>query len=218
MRRCTSILKYMFQGRIHIGYAVKGCARHMANPNEKTCRIVKRIARYLRMHPRRGNHYKRQVEPEGSSTYSDSDWAGCVSTRKSTSGGVIMRGAHVIKHGSRTQSGIALSPGEAELYALGKASSETPGMTQMVKEMGIQQTGTSYTDSSAAKGTGSRVGSGRLKHVETNTFWVQEKAARGDLIHKKVARQHNITDMLTHQWEVKTGEPILFQFNMCHLG
>ena len=92
-----------------------------------------------------------------------------------------MRGQHVIKHWSKTQSGIALSSGEAELYAPVKASIETLGMARLIKEMGIVQTGSLYTDSSAAKGTVSRIGSGRLKHVETNLFWVQEKAARGEL-------------------------------------
>ena len=49
---------------------------------------------------------------------------------------------------------------------------------KMIKEMGRAQTSTLYTDSSAAKGTDSRVGSGRLKHVETNLFWVQENGRK----------------------------------------
>ena len=41
--------------------------------------------------------------------YSDSDWAGCRVTGKSTSGGVLMKGAHFIKSWSRTQQCVTLS-------------------------------------------------------------------------------------------------------------
>ena len=35
--------------------------------------------------------------------YSDSDWAGCLKTRKSTSGGALMLGGHCIKSWSTAQ-------------------------------------------------------------------------------------------------------------------
>ena len=116
-----------------------------------------------------------------------------------------MRGSHVIKHWSKTQAGIALSSGEAELYALIKSSIETIGVQHLIKELGYEHTGNLYTDSTAAKGTVSRTGSARLKHVETNLFWIQEKAASGQLRYGKVARSNNIADMLTHHWDLKVG-------------
>ena len=50
--------------------------------------------------------------------YSDSDWAGCLRTRRSTSGGVMMLGNGVVKTWSNTQTTIAQSSGEAEYYAI----------------------------------------------------------------------------------------------------
>ena len=47
---------------------------------------------------------------------------------------------------------MALSSGEAELYALVKASVEMLGLRNLEKEMGLELKGTLYTDSSAAKG------------------------------------------------------------------
>ena len=81
---------------------------------------------------------------------------------------------HIIKHWARTQPGVALSSGEAELYALVKASTETLGVKSLYKELGQEMEGVILTDSSAARGTVLRQGSGRLKHVELNTFWVQD--------------------------------------------
>ena len=43
----------------------------------------------------------------------DSDWAGCVGTRRSTSGGVMKLGMHTVKTWASTQASVALSSGEA---------------------------------------------------------------------------------------------------------
>ncbi len=56
--------------------------------------------------------------------YSDSDWAGCLRTRRSTSGGVMTLDHSTVGHWSRTQAVVALSSGEAEYYALSHASVE----------------------------------------------------------------------------------------------
>ena len=61
-------------------------------------------------------------------TYSDADWAGCKATRKSTIGGCIMVGNHNVKGWSKTQTLVALSSGESELYAILKAAAETLGI------------------------------------------------------------------------------------------
>ena len=92
MRRVIAIMNYISQDRMDIGYAVKEVARMMANPTQRTSRTVKRLARYLAEHPRCATLYRWQCEPENFTTYSDSDWAGCVWTRRSTTGGVLLRG------------------------------------------------------------------------------------------------------------------------------
>ena len=55
---------------------------------------------------------------EGVECYTDTVWAGCARTRKSTSGGCLMLGQHLIKAWSATQASIALSSGEAEYYGV----------------------------------------------------------------------------------------------------
>ena len=85
----------------------------------------------------------------------DSDWAGDVNNRRSTSGGLILLGGHLIQHWSKLQSTISLSSGEAELNSSVKGVSECIGMYELWKEwhagrdIGIQLN----VDSSAAKGT-----------------------------------------------------------------
>ena len=66
--------------------------------------------------------YKRQGRVKGINTQVDTDHAGCLRTRKSTSGGVLKLGSHVIRTWSHTQSVIALSSGEAEYYGMVKGA------------------------------------------------------------------------------------------------
>ena len=59
------------------------------------------------------------------------DRAGCISTRTSTQGGVIMFRGHCIKSYSTTQGIIALSLGEAEFHGVVKAASIALGHRSM---------------------------------------------------------------------------------------
>ena len=54
--------------------------------------------------------------------FNDSDWAGCLGTRISTSGGVMTIASGLVKSWSGMQSMIALSSGEAEYYHMGASA------------------------------------------------------------------------------------------------
>ena len=76
---------------------------------------------------------RRENEIEG---FSDSDWAGCKRTGKSTSGGVIKIGEHFIKGWSKTQASVTLSSAEAELVAMCKLAAEIIGVGSMAADLG----------------------------------------------------------------------------------
>ena len=52
-------------------------------------------------------------------------------------------------------------------------------------------------DASAALATVARHGLGKLRHLDTNYLWIQEKAAKGELNFKKVAGVDNGADLFT---------------------
>ena len=106
--------------------------------------------------------------------YSDSDWAGCIRTRKSTSGGVMMLGNGVVKTWSSTQTTIAQSSGEAEYYALVRAAAEGLGMQSVMHDLGWKTRVRLWVDSSAAKSIASRIGLGRVRRLEVKFLWLQE--------------------------------------------
>ena len=108
-----------------------------------------------------------------------------------------MLGQHLIKAWSSTQSVIALSSGEAEYYGLVKGASIGIGVQSMLSDFAITASIALHTDSSAAKGIGSRRGLGKLRHIELAQLWVQDLVSRGKISITKIAGTDNIADALT---------------------
>ena len=96
-----------------VQFAAKEICRWMSKPTKAAWEALKRLCRYLVGLPRMIFHYRWQ-SIEHADVYTDTDWAGCPMTRKSTSGGCVILGSHAVKGWSSTQTSIALSSGEAE--------------------------------------------------------------------------------------------------------
>ena len=92
---------------------------------------------------------------------------------KSTSGGVIKRSEHCITAWSTAQSALALSSGEAELYAVTKVAVQPSGVISMAKDFGVSSTGVVKSDASSAIGIAHREGLGG--HIKVQYLWIQSK-------------------------------------------
>ena len=121
--------------------------------------------------------------------HTDSDRAGCSQTRKSTSGVLCSVLGTAISALSRTQQTLALSSGEAELYALGFGVAESLFLKSLILEAGFAKTCniTLYTDSSAGKSMSNRWGTIRkTKHIDLRFLFVQELILSRVIVVKKV--------------------------------
>ena len=94
--------------------------------------------------------------PEKLEVYTDTNHAGCIETRKSTNGGLVLHGVHLLKTWSSTQAVVALSSGESEYYGLVKGVSEALGIRSVLGDWRQTREITVWTDSSAAIGVCSR--------------------------------------------------------------
>ena len=103
---------YLSADRPDMQHAAKEVCRWMSTPTEAALVALKRVGRYLEGHGRLVYKYVFQ-EASMIDCYSDTDWAGCPRTRRSTSGGCLMFGKHLIKSWSTIQWPISLSSGEA---------------------------------------------------------------------------------------------------------
>ena len=159
----------------------------MANPRDPDWQLLKRVGRYLKGAPRAVISHPWQERDQEISTYVDSDWAGDQSTLQSTSGGLCFRGGHVLKSRDSSQRVIALSSGEAELYAQTKGADQTPGMVSMAADFGNNVEGTVYCDSTAAHGIATRTRWGKVRHIRVQYIRLQERMSEGELRVRKIA-------------------------------
>ena len=178
---------------------------------------MKRLGRYLDGHRRLIFEFPFQ-SADKVDVYSDTDWSGCVRTRKSTSGGCLMLGSHFIKSWSSTQGAISLSSGEAEFYGVVKAAGIALGYQALLGDLGVELPVRVWTDSSATMGICGRQGLGKLRHVDAKSLWVQQKVRDGFLEIRKVRGDANPADLFTKHLSSEVRVTELLRLFGCHFA
>ena len=187
---------YLAADRMDAMFACKEICRWMSKPSEHSWLALKRVCRFFAGKPRLVYKYPQQCVDEVD-VYTDTDWAGCPKTRKSTSGGCVMLGRHAIKHWSSTQTSVALSSGEAEFAGVIRGSGQGLGYQALLRDFGVEAHLRVWTDSSAAIGICSRQGLGKLRHLDTHTLWIQQAVRLGRVDLRKVDGEVNPADLFT---------------------
>merc|ERR1712143_22283 len=95
------------------------------------------------------------------------------------------------------------SSGEAEYDGIVKGASIALGLKSVMQDFGVSLDVTILTDASAAKGIASRRGLGKVRHIEVNQLWVQEKVSNGEITIIKVGTKDNLADALTKHVEAE---------------
>ena len=169
-------------------YAVKELSRGVKSPTFESLAKLKHLLRYLsgtkdyvlRIKP--GHMLEDCTSSLDIVCYVDSDWAGCSKTRKSTSGSTAQVLGSDIIHTSRTQATVALSSGEAELYAIGQGTSEALSLKSLILEAEFAKRVNMivFTDSTAGRSIATRFGAGKkTKHVELRYLYMQDLVRSG---------------------------------------
>ena len=96
-RAIAARLGYLAIDRLDLQFAVKEAARAMSRPKDAHFRMLNRIGRYIVGAPRLITRFPRQAQQFSLTTFADSDWAGCLRTARSTCGGILMMGEHMLK-------------------------------------------------------------------------------------------------------------------------
>ena len=207
-RRLVGQLLWLANVRRDLSYAVKELSRAVQAPTTLDAQAGRRVLRYLagtrqlevRIEPSRSGSGGLQLE-----AFSDSDWGGCATTRRSTSGGIVMLQGVVMHAWSTTQPTVALSSGEAELVALAKAAQEAMWTRNLLQDMGmpVAVPVVLHTDSSAAKDMTTKCAS-RVKHLALKYHFVKELVTEGGVQVNKVPTADNPADVLTKAVDTAT--------------
>ena len=142
--------------------------------------------------------------------YSDSDWAGDINTRQSTSGSLVTILKNNMHNNSKTQQIIATSSAEAELYAISSTIADAIHLKQLITEIenniGVstfdfdkhQPNIVLFCDSSSATSLVQRVGiNKRTKHIQLRFLWIQDLHQAGQLVLRRVSTENNPADAFT---------------------
>ncbi len=110
--------------RPDIAAAVGILSQYMSKPSKEHWMGIKRVLRYLKGTINYGIKYCSDKKDKDLVAYCDSDWAGDIGMRRSTSGYVFQIGKGAISWSSRKQAHVARSSTEAEYVALSSATQE----------------------------------------------------------------------------------------------
>jgi len=158
-RACAARANYLGMDRVDVAFSANELCRRMSSPTWSDLEALRRLAQYLAGSPRLVLRYPWQPKSE-LHVYVDTDFAGCSETRRSTSGGIVFHGTHVVKHWSVTQKCVTLSSGEAELGGVVKGAAEGLGVQALAADLGLILALSVHADSSAAIGICRRSGIG----------------------------------------------------------
>jgi len=214
-RALAARINYLSLDRPDLQYAAKCVSKYMSAPREHDWTYIKRLARYLVGATRAVQTFKWQSPQKMVRTYVDSDWAGDKISRKSTSGGAMCIGKHMIKSWSTTQQTIAMSSGEAELYAMVKGAAQTKGLISMINDYGFRFDACVCSDASAAIGIVHRQGLGKTRHIQVQYLWMQAEVADGRMKVQKVRTDDNPADLMTKSLSNETMSRHLHDLSFC---
>ena len=197
-----------------MSYASKELCREFSVPNIESFKKLKRLVRYLAGLPRLIYRYGWQEMPTHLDVYVDTDFAGCASTRRSTSGGAALLGNCLVKHWSKTQSTISLSSGETELHGIAQGAAQAFGLQSLMRDIGWDVKVRVHSDATAAIGIARRKGLGKIRHLDTTDLWIQDQVRSRKISLEKVLGTDNPADILTKYVDKDTLNRALPKMNL----
>ncbi|KAK9069547.1 hypothetical protein SSX86_011451 [Deinandra increscens subsp. villosa] len=192
-------LQYLTITRLDITYAVQQVCLFMHDPREPHFQFLKRILRYIRGTISFGLH----LAPSRSThltAYSDSDWAGCPDSRRSTSGYCVYLGDNLISWSSKRQPTISRSSAEAEYRGVANAVAKTSWIRNLLLELHVRVRRATlvYCDNvSAVYLSENPVQHQRTKHVELDIHFVREKVRLGQVKVLHAPAEYQYADIFT---------------------
>ena len=193
-------LNHLVQGtRPDLAYAVGRLGRHNCDPKASHWVGVKRVMRYLRATQGLGLLYSTSggvVKPVG---YSDSDFAGCDETRRSTGAYAFFVCGGLVTWKSKRQALVTLSTAEAEYVALSEAAKEAIWIKRLITELqGSCGGATLREDNQAAI----RIAENpelhaRTKHIDVRYHWIRDVIQSKEVKMEYCPTRDNVADALT---------------------
>ncbi|KAK2399633.1 putative mitochondrial protein [Trifolium repens] len=198
-RRLVGKLLYLTNTRPDIAYATQQLSQFLHKPTMTHYKAACRVIRYLKHNPGRGLMFNRNSDIQILG-YSDADWAGCLDTRRSTSGYCFFIGSSLVSWKAKKQLTISKSSSEAEYRALSTATCELMWLQYLLKDLHIEcnKLPVIFCDNQSALHIASNpVFHERTKHLEIDCHLVRDKVQQGLLRLLPIPTNDQLADFLT---------------------
>ena len=132
--------------------------------------------------------------------YTDSDFAGDVDTRRSTTGNVFLLGGACVSWSSRLQVTVAVSTAEAEYMALFSGAQEAVYLRRLLGELGFEQeepTPILVDNQAAIQMALNPIDHKRTKHIDVKYHFCREKVEDKVIIPEYVTSADQLADIFT---------------------
>ena len=198
-QRLVGRLIYLSHTRPDISYAVSVVIQFMHAPSEEHMEAVYRILRYLKSAPGKGLLFSKNgiSNIEG---YTDSDWVGDQTTRRSTSGYFTFVEGNLVTWKSKKQKVVARSSAEAEFRGMAHGVCELLWIRNILRDLGIEYATPMnlYCDNKAAiQIAQNHVQHDHTKHVEVDRHFIKENLDEKIIQFPFIQSESQLADMLT---------------------
>ena len=181
--------------RLDIFFVVSTLSQYMCEPRQTHWVAAKHVLRYLRGTVGYGLRYTADSDMQLVG-YTDSDWAGSVEDRKSTSGCCFSLGSVVISWFSRKQTSVALSSAEAEYIVALEAVWLRKLLVGLFGHM-LEPTIIRCDNQSCVQMSMNPVHHDTTKHVEMRYHYVRDMVQRRAVELQFVPTDEQVADVLT---------------------
>ncbi|RVW76761.1 Retrovirus-related Pol polyprotein from transposon RE2 [Vitis vinifera] len=198
-RRLVGKLNYLTITRPDISFPVSVVSQFLQSPCDSHWDVVIRILRYIKSTPGQGVLYENRGHSQVVG-YTDADWAGSPTDRRSTSGYCVFIGGNLISWKSKKQDVVARSSAEAEYRAMALATCELIWLKHLLRELrfGKDEQMKLICDNQAALHIACNpVFHERTKHIEVDCHFIREKIASGCVATSFVNSNDQLADIFT---------------------
>lgn len=187
------------RSRPDISQAVNEASKKLENPSRQDIVAIKKILKYLNGTRYKGIMYKKGEDMTNLDAYCDSDYAGCIETRRSTTGFIIMISGGPVSWCSKRQPIVSLSSTEAEYIAAAECLKECLYLKVYLSELIGKQVKISLSidNQSAIQLIKTGSFSKRSKHIDVRYYFIHENYKKGDLDIRYCPTNLQIADMFT---------------------
>ena len=184
----------------------------MASPRAKDLIALKRVARYTIKYPRMACRYLWTPLDSNIEVYGDANFAGCISTRTSTVGGVVLWSGQYVKAWSKTIGVLALSSGVSELAAVVRTATGGLGLQSILHYFDLCGHVATKSDAMVRLGFVHRLGLGKVRHLAVGDLWVQHHVRSEKIRVSKMSGFSNPSSCTKYPGP----EPLLRDANACN--